>query len=91
MSHLFLAVGRLCSQKRFGLLIDAYKQSNIKTKLVILGEGNQRDNLEKQISQLHLSESDFCLKSFGCNPVQMDEKVSIFCIKFRYRRFRSRY
>ncbi|WP_318433216.1 glycosyltransferase [Photobacterium leiognathi] len=74
-----LAVGRLCSQKRFDLLIDAYKQSNIKTKLVILGEGNQRDNLEKQISQLHLSDQ-ILLKGFDCNPYKWMKKCQFFVL-----------
>ncbi len=54
---LILAVGRLSKQKNFGLLIDSFVRVNdaVATKLLILGEGEERLNLEKRIYELGLS------------------------------------
>ena len=51
-----LAVGRLCRQKGFDILINAFAKSNLKNKikLIILGEGKERNNLEKLINGLDL-------------------------------------
>ena len=51
-----LAVGRLCRQKGFDILINAFAKSNLKNKikLIILGEGKERYNLEKLIDGLDL-------------------------------------
>ena len=62
-----LAVGRLSTQKRFDILIDAYHQSKSSHKLIILGEGNQRAFLEDKIGKLNLSRSIF-LPGFEKNP-----------------------
>ena len=53
-----LAVGRLTYQKHFDLLIDAYHHSRAKQDcdLIILGEGELRDELEAQISKLGLEQ-----------------------------------
>jgi glycosyltransferase involved in cell wall biosynthesis len=58
-SHLVLAAGRLSSEKGFDLLIQAFVQ--IKSQfpdwnLVILGDGNQRNELEQQIRRSGSSE-----------------------------------
>lgn len=51
-----LAVGRLSKQKGFDILINAFAKSNLKNKikLIILGEGKERNNLEKLIDELGL-------------------------------------
>ena len=54
---LLLAVGRLCEQKGFDLLIDAFGQiaaEHADWYLVILGEGPLRDNLAAQIASTGL-------------------------------------
>jgi len=54
--NIILAAGRLVPQKGFDLLIDAFANvSAADWQLVILGEGPERDNLEKQVSDLSLS------------------------------------
>ena len=51
-----VAVGRLTYQKHFDLMIDAYAQSRAQSEcdLIILGEGELRDELEQQITNLNL-------------------------------------
>ena len=51
-----VAVGRLTYQKHFDLMIDAYSECKAREEcdLVILGEGELRDDLESQIKQLKL-------------------------------------
>lgn len=57
-SKIIVSAGRLSHQKRFDLLIDAFslvlkKYSNY--KLIIYGNGPEKDNLDKQIKKLNLS------------------------------------
>lgn len=49
-----VSVGRLVPSKNFPLLIESYKSSNIAENLVILGEGEERQKLERLISTLGL-------------------------------------
>jgi len=58
----FLAVGRLHKQKGFDNLIEAYSiffKDNKEYDLIILGEGEERTNLENKISQLNLNNKVF--------------------------------
>ncbi|WP_318472702.1 glycosyltransferase [Photobacterium leiognathi] len=77
--NFILAVGRLSRQKRFDILIDAYKKSGLKTKLIILGEGNQRESLEHQIQKLNLTE-DVILKGFDSNPFKWMKRCDYFVL-----------
>jgi glycosyltransferase involved in cell wall biosynthesis len=52
-----LSVGRLDHQKGFDLLIDAFAKLAISdVDLLILGEGDERNNLEHQIKKMNLNE-----------------------------------
>ncbi|MGE0864752.1 MAG: glycosyltransferase [Vicinamibacterales bacterium] len=54
------AVGRLEPQKRFDLLIEAFavvRERRPHARLFIVGDGSQRDPLERQIQSLRLTES----------------------------------
>ncbi len=58
----YLAIGRLTKQKNFSFLINSFqeiikKKNNI--KLVILGEGENYDNLKLQINKLNLENNVF--------------------------------
>lgn len=54
---LILAVGRLTTQKRLERLIAAFaKVSDKKARLLILGEGEERERLETQVRQLGLQD-----------------------------------
>ena len=58
-----LAVGRLSREKGFDILINAFAKSNLrsKIKLIILGEGKERKNLEKLIIKLNLKSKYYCM------------------------------
>jgi len=56
----FLSVGRLTKQKNFSFLISSFsklKKNYPEIKLVILGEGEERHNLEQQILKLGIQNS----------------------------------
>ena len=64
-----LSIGRLTKQKNFFLLVNAFKEIKKKypkLKLIILGEGEDRINLEKLIEDLSLSGSVF-LEGYKAN------------------------
>ena len=64
-----VAVGRLEQQKRFDVLLDAFSRvrTQIPCRLLILGEGQERQQLEHQISRLDL-QNDVTLLGFCDNP-----------------------
>lgn len=65
-----VAVGRLEKIKQFDLLIKAYHQSKLhesNVKLLILGEGQEKSNLEQLIHSLQLSQN-IMLMGFVENP-----------------------
>lgn len=65
-----VAVGRLEKIKQFDVLITAYHQSKLhesNVKLIILGEGQEKSNLEQLINSLQLSQ-DILLMGFIENP-----------------------
>ena len=74
-----LSVGRLTKQKRFDRLISAYKKANIKQKLVILGDGNQREALQLQIKQLGLEDNVF-MPGFDKNPFRWMKNADFFVL-----------
>lgn len=82
-----LGAGRLTKQKRFDLLIKAYHEANVKDyKLVILGEGNQRCELEKLISELGLVDS-VIMPGFVCNPYPWYKAANLFVLSSDYEGF----
>lgn len=51
----FIYVGRLVAEKNLGMLIDAFSQLQCNNKrLILVGNGNQRSNLERQVRELSL-------------------------------------
>lgn len=66
-----LTVGRLTGQKRYDIAIQAMtllkEKSSLPVRWYVLGEGDLRDNLEKQIKAAHL-EQDFILLGVDSNP-----------------------
>jgi glycosyltransferase involved in cell wall biosynthesis len=76
-----ISVGRLTRAKNFTCLIDAFKIVNAKipSKLIILGEGHQRDLLEDKITSLSL-EHDVSLPGFIANPLPLIKHSDIFIL-----------
>jgi len=83
-----LAVGRLCKLKGFDILINAFAKSNLKNKikLIILGEGKERNNLEKLIDELDLK-SQVLLYGKVDNPFIYMKHATFFVLSSRSEGF----
>ena len=80
----FLAVGRLEFQKGFDLLIDAVKQLDThNARLVILGEGNEREKLQNQIRQAGLGER-VLLPGVMANPALAYQQALFYVMSSRH-------
>ena len=80
-----LTVGRLNRQKSFDILIKSFAKSNLKNmvKLVILGEGKERKNLEKLIAELKLKNM-VLLSGNVDNPFVYMKYANFFVLSSRY-------
>ncbi|MDP4088143.1 MAG: glycosyltransferase [Bacillota bacterium] len=77
-----LGVGRLDKGKNFGLLIRAarlLKEEGLDFKVLILGEGDERQYLEKLIAEFKLEDS-VQLKGFINNPYPYFKNATLFCM-----------
>jgi len=83
----FISVGRLDSGKNHKLLVNAFSKLDIdKAELIILGEGELREELEEQIEALGLEQSIFLL-GFDNNPYKYFSKVDAFIFSSSYEGF----
>lgn len=78
---IFIAVGRLEPQKNFALLIRAFAQvrQQVRARLVILGDGGERERLTALIADLGL-EADVVMPGFVPNPHAYVAKASILVL-----------
>lgn len=83
-----LGVGRLVTQKDFATLIRAFARlrSERPARLMILGEGNQRAELEALIQALHLKD-DVALPGFVENPYSYMAKAAVFVLSSIFEGF----
>lgn len=81
----FLAVGRLTEQKDFLTLIKAFEllRKQKVARLIILGEGESRSELEAAIARLGLSE-DVAMPGFANNPYVYMARASAFVLSSRW-------
>ncbi len=81
----FLAVGRLTEQKDFLTLLKAFAllRKKILARLIILGEGESRSELEAIIKMLEISE-DVSLPGFVHNPYTYMYNASAFILSSRW-------
>jgi len=80
----FITVGRLQRQKNHRLLIDSLK--DVDANLYIIGEGELREELEKQIEELELKNRVFLL-GFKNNPYKYLSKADTFIFSSNYEGF----
>ena len=83
--HVILAVGRLAHQKNYPLLLNAFAQlrETQKAKLIILGEGEKRAELETLSKELDISQHvDF--HGFTTNPYAYMSKADLFVLSSHY-------
>lgn len=81
-----LTVGRLMYQKAFDLAIDAMKlikDSGRRARWYVVGEGDLRGSLEKQIASLGL-ENDFILLGAKANPYPFYRQADIYAHLTRF-------
>jgi glycosyltransferase involved in cell wall biosynthesis len=76
-----LGVGRLSPQKNFPLLIQSFAEvrRNREAKLVILGEGELRPELEQLVRKLGI-ESDVDLPGFDANPFRFMSRAAVYVL-----------
>jgi len=84
--NIILAVGRLDYQKGFDRLIQIYSKLKTDYKLIIVGEGNERINLENQIKQLNLENKVF-LVGRKSKIEEYYSKAKIFTLSSRMEGF----
>jgi glycosyltransferase involved in cell wall biosynthesis len=75
-----MSVGRLAKEKNFPLLINAFKivVESIEARLLIFGDGPEREYLEKQIDQLGLDDAH--LLGYVDNPWSIMKKSDVFVL-----------
>ncbi|WP_350342381.1 glycosyltransferase [Proteinivorax tanatarense] len=88
---ILLSAGRLTQQKDYPTLIKAFaefrKTENSKSvKLIILGEGPERDNLQKLINKLNLT-GDVDLLGYVSNPYSYMGKADLFVLPSKWEGF----
>ena len=79
-----LAIGRLTRQKGFDILIEAFSKVNKDdVNLIILGEGEERRNLEELVKKLKLK-SKVYLPGFVDNPYSILRQSDLFVLSSRF-------
>ncbi len=80
-----LAAGRLSAQKDFAMLIRAFSHAvrQRDMRLIILGEGKERQALKRLISKLGV-EDKVDLHGFVPNPLAFMSKAHLFCLSSRF-------
>jgi glycosyltransferase involved in cell wall biosynthesis len=72
-----VACGRLVSQKGFNVLIDAISELSDDVKLILVGDGEEKVKLERQVQQLKLQER-VDLVGYDRNPYRYIAKADLF-------------
>jgi|MudIll2142460700_1097286.scaffolds.fasta_scaffold09138_5 glycosyltransferase involved in cell wall biosynthesis len=80
-----LAIGRLVRQKRFDLLIRAFREvlSELDARLIIAGEGPERESLQRLAKDLGIGEK-ISLVGFQANPYAFLSKADVFVLSSSY-------
>lgn len=84
-----VSVGRLVNQKNFSLLIKAFKKVKEQlpeAKLIILGEGPEKQKLKYLIEELEM-EKDVTLEGFVQNPYSYMKKSDLFVLSSKWEGF----
>ena len=83
-----LGVGRLVGQKNFTLLLQAFAlvRKTQHVRLMILGDGKEREELEHLAQMLGISE-DVCLPGFVDNPYKYMSRAPLFVLSSNFEGF----
>ena len=85
----FLNVGRLNKQKQQALLINSFKkvvEQNSNAKLLIVGRGGEKDNLEKKINDLSLNNNVFLI-GYSDSVYNYYRSADAFVLSSKYEGF----
>jgi len=82
---IILTVGRLSSQKNISLLIDSFSEllNFKKCKLLIIGDGPEKNKLESKVNSMNLSEKIKFL-GFSSNPYKYFKYCSVFTLTSKF-------
>ena len=78
-----LAVGRLTPQKDFPTLLRAFARLPVPARLLILGEGEQRTELERLTRELGVADS-VQMPGYEPNPFKYMRRAAVFVLSSRY-------
>lgn len=83
-----LAVGRLTAQKAYPDLLEAFSKlrTRLPARLLILGEGEQRAQLQEQVQRLGLTR-DVDMPGFVANPFSYMKRASLFVLSSHWEGF----
>ena len=81
-----MAAGRLTEQKDFKTLLMAFSlvRDRIGARLIILGEGDQRDQLLSLASELNLASDVLYMPGFKNNPFSFFARASLFVLSSKF-------
>ena len=83
-----VSIGRLVKSKNFDLLINAFKiiSSETKYKLLIVGEGPEKENLKQKIKKLHLKQN-IKLLEYIKNPYPVLKDAELYAMSSSWEGF----
>lgn len=84
-----VCIGRLTALKQYDKVLRAFhqfSQNKVGWKLILLGEGEERENLEQLRAQLHLDEAISLPGNTG-NPQEVLKEASVFMLSSRFEGF----
>ena len=81
-----VCVGRLVKQKRHDILLKAFKKSKLDTTLVLVGDGEDKDEIVELIKELSL-EDRVLLTGFTKNPYPIIKSAKLLLLTSEYEGF----
>lgn len=83
-----LSVGRLMPQKDFGMLVKAFARVRQQrpARLLILGDGEEKENLERLVRTLNL-QGDVALPGYESNPYRYMARSAVFALSSKWEGF----
>jgi len=76
-------VGRFAKVKRHDILLKAFKLANLDTKLVLVGDGEEKENIKNLIKELNL-ENKVILTGFLQNPYPVIKNAKLLVLSSEY-------
>ena len=84
--YVVISIGRLTFQKGYDVLIESMAKISLPVKLIIVGEGEERNNLEKKISENNFN-NNIMLAGFQSNITSWLSNADLFVLSSRWEGF----